>query len=321
MALWDGRFVVESLHVGALAANCVCVADVAEGVAAIFDPGDNAPAIVDTLLRRTVDPKIMGGRGAADADASASPSAPSPPISATSAATTAASTAATAANTAAVPQSQNQHAEPSPKCDGVRVRVVMIVLTHSHMDHCLAVPQLKKMFPDAKARCTFPPSTVELCRETAVAMKCTSGQIVFIVEKMYDDTKSEVAFSVQQSSSSGGLVHGLYNDLNIVNENRWARMLWEVTESLFSVYNPVLSTVDVWDCNDLIGGATGANCKPKTTIEHVGAAPIAGGGFIFHVTSDTLQVVEPSSGLVVAGITFALPGCNVILARYDIVDH
>ncbi|KAH3762348.1 MBL fold metallo-hydrolase [Pelomyxa schiedti] len=150
MALWDGRFVVESLRVGALAANCVCVADVAEGVAAIFDPGDNAPAIVDTLLRRTVDPKIMGGRGAAAADASASPSAPSPPISATSAATTAASTAATAANTAAVPQSQNQQAEPSPNCDGVRVRVVMIVLTHSHMDHCLAVPQLKKMFPDAK---------------------------------------------------------------------------------------------------------------------------------------------------------------------------
>ncbi|KAH3731398.1 hypothetical protein Pelo_17773 [Pelomyxa schiedti] len=170
-------------------------------------------------------------------------------------------------------------------------------------------------------RCTFPPSTVELCRETAVAMKCTSGQIVFIVEKMYDDSKSEVAFSVQQSSSSGGLVHGLYNDLNIVNEKRWARMLWEVTESLFSVYNPVLSTVDVWDCNDLIGGATGAHWespKPKTTIEHVSAAPIAGGGFIFHVTSDTLQVVEPSSGLVVAVITFALPGTRSHLARVSL---
>ncbi|KAH3763605.1 hypothetical protein Pelo_4544 [Pelomyxa schiedti] len=150
-------------------------------------------------------------------------------------------------------------------------------------------------------RCILQPdnSSEELQEEHVIVVKCETGQNVFIVES--------------------GVVKQLYAD---VEGSKGVRVLWEATEKEFSLYNRRCQTVEVWEYhNNMYVDTAEAPPSPKITIEHVGIPHIAGGGFIFHVTTDTqaLHVVEPLSGLTVASVDFLSPGNKV--SGLDLASH
>ncbi|KAH3722946.1 hypothetical protein Pelo_18348 [Pelomyxa schiedti] len=139
--------------------------------------------------------------------------------------------------------------------------------------------------------------------KSLLLLKNKSGRNVFIVETIPCDRYHPrcAVYMIQEN--------GAMNMLFVESDWFFDGMFHQLSGSLFSYHHQRQKRLDIWDCNDA------DDFKHETSPLRTFRVPkgvLSGGGLVILVEARTrLQIVEATSGLVVASIDFLQPGCNI----------